>query len=168
MGARRAAIIALVVMGSFVVFMCAGALAVNPTDVSVTATVSSTVQLNMPTTAVDFGGPLEAGQNYQQAITASINSNKNWRLAVTKNRDLTGAVSLEVIPSANLTFETTSADPKVTVKAPAGTQFGTDTVVCEGTRGSGISSTITYSLSVPWDLAPDTYTATHTYTATQP
>lgn len=166
-GTRTMAIIGVAILGAFALFMCVGAFAATQQDVDVSASVASTLQLNMPTTTVDFGGgPLESGQTYTQAISASVNSNRGWSLRVTKDHDLQGVT--ESIPSSALTFGATSGDVRVTFKAPAGTTFGTGTLVVQGTRGSGISSSIGYSLSVPWDQEPDTYTATHTYTATQP
>jgi hypothetical protein len=158
-------VVLAIAVTAFLAIMCAGAIAANPTDVSVSLTVPSTLQLDMPTTAVAFG-TLQPGDSSNGVISATINSNKAWSLKVTKSDDMTGAVSGEKVPNANLTFVTTSANPNVTVKG-SGT-FGTGTLVCSGTRGSSITSTITYSVTVPWDLAPDTYTATHTYTATQP
>lgn len=163
---KKLVIAGILALGAFFLFMTVGAYADNPTGVSATAALAPTLQLNMPTTAVDFGGgPLEAGQNYNQAITASINSNKAYRLAVTKDHDLQGPT--ESIPSASFTFGAT-LPAGGTYNAPAGTEFGTATRVVEGARGNNRSTTITYSLTVPWDQAPETYTATHTYTATQP
>lgn len=166
---RRAALGALVMLGAVALFLSAGATAANPTSVSVSASVPSTIQLSMPTTAVDFGGAaLAPGSTYTQSIGATVNSNKSWTLKVTKDHDLRGAAPTpEEIPSADLTFTSASTDPKVT---PVGTptEFGTNTTVCSGTRGSSLASTITYSLTVPWDQTPDTYSATHVYTATQP
>ena len=165
------ALVVLVVVGAFALFLCSGAFAANPTNVSVSANVASTLQLSMPTTSVDFGGgPLAPGTSYDQVITATVNSNKAWSLKVTKDHDLSGTgATPEVIPSANLTFGAKSLDPLVTYKAPAGTQFSESAVnVVQGNRGSGISSSICYNLNVPWDLEPDTYRAAHVYTATQP
>ena len=174
MGARKKAIlVSVALIGVFTLCMSVGAIAANPTGVSVSANVPSTIQLNMPITAVNFGGgPLAPGSSYTQVITASINSNKGWSLKVTKDHDLLGGTSAETIPSADLTFTSASADPNVTVKVLTPTEFptvaqGAATAV-GGTRGSSISSSISYSLTVPWDQAPDTYSATHTYTATQP
>ena len=163
---KVATVVLAVALMAFLVVMFAGSIAsaADP-QVSVSLTVPTTLQLDMPTTSVPFG-TLQPGSSDSKPITATINSNKGWSLKVTKSDDLTGAVSGEKVPNANLTFVTTSANPNVTVKG-SGT-FGTGTLVCSGTRGSSITSTITYSVTVPWDLAPDTYSATHTYTATQP
>jgi hypothetical protein len=112
-------------------------------------------------------GAAVPGTTVTADITASINSNKAYALKVTTDGDLTGAVSLETIPSANFTFGAT-LPAGGTYNAPPSTTFGTDVSVVAGARGSARSTTISYSLDVPWDQAPDTYTATHTYTATQP
>jgi len=48
---------------------------------------------------------------------------------------------------------------KTKIPAPAG---ATADLAC------GSASTAKNSLTVPWDVEPGTYTATHTYTATQP
>jgi hypothetical protein len=166
---RRAVFTGLIVAAATALFICAGAIAANPTSVSVSASVPSTIELTMPTTVVNFGGgSLAPGSTYTQGISASVNSNKAWTLKVTKNHDLRGTgATPEDIPSADLTFTSSTSDPKVT---PVGTptEFGTNTTVCSGARGNNLSSTITYSLTVPWDQAPDTYSATHVYTATQP
>mgnify|MGYP000993959186 CR=1 FL=1 len=165
-GRKKAALIVLVVAGAVALFLCSGAFAANPTNVSVSANIATTLQLTMPTTSVDFGGgPLAPGSDYTGVITATVNSNKAWSLKVTKDHDLRGTgATPEVIPSGNLTFEATSADSRVTYKASANTPFGDTAVdVVRGNRGSNITSSITYSLRVPWELAPDTYSATHTY-----
>ncbi|MHB8893846.1 MAG: hypothetical protein ACYC99_01535 [Candidatus Geothermincolia bacterium] len=162
---KKAVLVALVVVGALGLFMCTGALAVNPTSVTVSATIPSTLQLTMPVTSVTWSGPQTPGATVTGDITASINSNKAYALKVTKDHDLQGAT--ESIPSANLTFGAT-LPVGGTYNAPAGTTFGTDTRVIEGARGNNRNTTISYSLTVPWDQAPDTYSATHVYTATQP
>lgn len=159
------ALVAFVALGLFV---CAGAIAANPTSVTVSAAISSTLQLNMPTTSITWSGPQEPGTTVTGNISATVNSNKAYALKVTKDHDLRGTgATPETIPSANLTFGATLPTGG-TYNAPAGTTFGTDTRVIEGARGNSLSTTITYSLTVPWDQAPDTYSATHVYTATQP
>ena len=148
--------------------MYTGAFAANPEDVGVSAQVSPAVRLTMSETLVDFGGgALEPGLQTED-ISASISSNRGWDLKVTKSQDMTGAVLSGVIPSANFTFGASSADGRVTYAAPASTQFGTDVTICSGNQGGNIDTTVSYSLDIPWDMEPDTYTATHTYTATQP
>jgi hypothetical protein len=163
---KKLVIVALVVLGAFGLFMSAGAIAATTANVNVSATISSTLELSMPTTSVTWtGAQAVPGTTVTAPISATINSNKNYALKVTKNHDLQGAT--ESIPSANFTFGAT-LPVGGTYNAPAGTTFGTDTSVIAGARGSGLSTTITYSLTIPWDQAPDTYTATHVYTATQP
>ncbi|MBN1288817.1 MAG: hypothetical protein JXA49_04180 [Actinobacteria bacterium] len=160
------ALLVVAVVGVFMALMCVGSFAVNPTDVSVSAQIAPTIQLDMPDTTVDFGGAgLAPGVVYNDSVTATVNSNRAWRLDVTKDQDLTSVSG--TIPSAQLTFSSVGDNFVPTVTA-TDEEFGTNTVVIEGARGSSLQSTITYSLDVTWDIEPDTYTATHTYTATQP
>ena len=101
MGTRRKAIlVALVVVGALTLFVCAGAFAADPAvDVTVSATIASTIQLTMPTTTVTWGAAVP-GTVMTADITASINSNKDYALKVTKNRDLTGTgATPPVIPT---------------------------------------------------------------------
>ena len=146
---------------------CLAASAGTEATVDVSAQAAGVIQLSMTEASVNFGGGLLTPREtpYAQPITAVVNSNKAWRITVTKDRNLTGGT--ESIPSGNLTFTATGPSGKTTYQAPAGTEFGSNTRVVEGTRGNGLSTTITYSLLVPWELEPDTYTASHTYTATQ-
>ncbi len=131
------------------------------------AAAPPSIQLTMSTPTVNFGGgmlqPREAP--YTQSIAATINSNKPWRILVTKDGDL--RVGAQTVPSANFTFSATGPAGKTAYEAPAGTQFGANVRVAEGTRGSGLATTINYSLTIPWELEPDAYSATHTYTALQ-
>ena len=173
MGTRRKAIlVALIVVGALTLFMCVGATgATQPPQqgVSVSATINATLELTMSTTSVTWNGATAIpGTTVTAPITATINSNKPYALTVTQDRLLTGTGTPQpTIASGNFTFGATIPTGG-TYNAPAGTEFGTATRVIEGARGSGLSTTITYSLTVPWDQTPDTYTATHTYTATQP
>lgn len=164
---KKTTVVGLVAAAALALFAFAGATAANPTDVTVSATVPTMLQLDMPTTAVTFGTVNPGDPAVTRNITATINSNKAYALKVTKNHDLQNAGGTQTIPSSYLTFGATMPAGG-TYNAPSGTQFGTDTEVIAGARGSGRSTTITYSLSVPWDQEPDAYTATHTYTATQP
>jgi hypothetical protein len=73
---KKAVLVALVVVGALGLFMCAGAMAVNPTNVSVSATINSTIELDMPTTSVTWtGAQAVPGTTVTAPITASINSN---------------------------------------------------------------------------------------------
>ena len=168
MGTRRKAIlVALVVVGALTLFVCAGAIAADspPIAVSVSATIPSTIQLTMPTTSVTWGAAVP-GTVMTSDITASVNSNKAWSLKVTKNHDLQNVGETQTILSSNFKF-TATAPPGGTGTLTA-TEFGTGVTVVAGVHGSGMGTTISYSLNVPWDQEPDTYLATHTYTATQP
>ena len=123
------------------------------------------INFRLSSSAVNFGGgTIEPSfSRYTDVLYATINANKAWRLSVSKDHDLTGVSG--TIPSENLTFAAEGPPGKTTFAATPGTQFGTNTGVVEGTRGSFLTTTITYSLNVPWTLEPDTYSATHTYTA---
>ena len=169
---RRAKVLALagiVLMAAFLAFMCTGAFAANPSTVTVSANLASVLQLSMSKATVDFGGVLQPGSTHTDTDIATVDSNKIWSLKVTKSSDLHDAVSGMSIPSANLTYGSTSANPNVLNLQASGTQFGASTNVCNTCgRGPAMAVTVTYSLTVPWNVEPGTYTATHTYTATQP
>jgi hypothetical protein len=122
------------------------------------------LQFAISTGTIDFGGLLTPGI-YSQSLTAVVNSNQTWRILVTKGGDLTGASGS--IPSSFFTVGAVGPVGYTTYQAPAGTEFGTDTLVVAGTRGANLATTITYRLSVPWTIAPDSYSAAHTYTAVQ-
>lgn len=123
------------------------------------------LQFSLSTGTVNFGGSMSPGQVYTQAVTAAINSNQTWRISVTKSGDMQGTTGS--VPSSYFTFGAVGPAGNTTYQAPAGTEFGTDTLVVSGTRGANLRTTITYRLSVPWDLAADSYSASHTYTAVQ-
>jgi hypothetical protein len=161
----------LVMLGTFsailLVVLGGIAMAANPENVTVTAPVAPTIRLSVSKNAVNFGGGNlnpETG-SYSDSLTASVSSNILWRLQVEKNRDLTGTDVANVIPSSQLTFGSSSGDARVTATQPAGTEFGgAATMVAEGNRGGAMGLTINYGLDIEWEDAPDTYTATHTYT----
>lgn len=137
------------------------------TDMEREAAAPPSLQLAISSSSVDFGGgPLEPGDTpYAQSIDATVNSSRSWRILVTKDGDLQGGT--QTIPSANFTFSATGPSGRTIYQAPAGTEFGTNTRVVEGTRGSNLATAISYSLTIPWELEPDTYSAVHTYTALQ-
>lgn len=143
------------------------ALAANPENVSVTAPVAQTIRLSVSKNTVNFGGGSlnpETG-SYADSLTATVRSNVDWRLQVEKNRDLTGTGN--VIPSSQLTFTSSSSNPRVTAVQSSATEFGatgSPTMVAEGTKGNNIDVSVDYGLTITWDDSPDTYTATHTYT----
>jgi len=124
-----------------------------------------TLQFSLSGGTMSFGGSLTPGQSYAQSAGATVNSSMSWRISVTKASDLQGASGS--IPSAYFTFGAEGPAGHTTYQAPAGTEFGTDTLVVSGTRGSGMATTITYRLTVPWNVAADTYSASHIYTAVQ-
>ena len=143
------------------------ALAANPENVSVSAPVASTIRLAVSKNTVDFGGGSldpETG-SYSDSLTATVRSNVAWELQVEKNQDLTSPSG--IIPSSQLTFTSASANPRVTAVQGSDTEFGltgSPTMVAQGTRGNNIDVSVNYGLNITWDDAPDTYSATHTYT----
>ena len=130
-----------------------------------TMSAPPTIQFSISVSTVDFGGGSLTPQAtpYTQPFTTAVNSNMSWRVSVTKDHDLQGTV--QSVPSGNFTFSAVGPAGTTTYQAPTGTQFGTDVVVVEGTRGGNLTTTITYSLLVPWSIEADSYSAAHTYTA---
>lgn len=155
------AMLALLLLG-------APAKAANPENVDVSATVAEALRLTVTGAPVDFGGSLlpDGGPGldgvYTDSIGASVSANKPWTLVVDKDQDLTSGSG--VIPSSRLTFTSTSGDSRVTATRGSATEFGTDVMVAEGNRGGNIALTVNYRVDIEWEDAPDTYTATHTYT----
>ena len=168
---KKGLIIGGILVGCLMLFMAVGAFAANPTGptgVSVSATLSSGLQLTMSSTSIDFG-TVAPWSTTPASTTATVNSNKAWSLRAQKNTDLT--TGTYTIPSENLTYTSTTTTPAtVHNTVVASTQFSTTTAaVCSGCdKGSSMTLTMNYSLTVPWTNEPGTYTATHTYTATQP
>jgi hypothetical protein len=164
------ALAGVMLVAAFMVFMGVGSFAANPESVSVSAAVASSLQLAVNTNTVDWGGgSLAPGSSYSDSITATVNSNKPWSLAVRKSQDLTNGT--DSIASSNLTYTSSSSDGRVKGLVGSATQFNTsDANVCSGCdRGANMSLDVNYSLTVPWDVEGGlTYSATHTYTATQP
>jgi hypothetical protein len=164
-------LVGMVVLGAFTVFMCAGAFgAEDSTTVGVTVKVPPTIQLSVSGGPVDYGSLPPGSTNTSKTLAVGINSNKTWNLFVAKNHDLQNGTNL--IPSADFKFLGEGAGSGVTIDAGAYTEFGgTNTQIAHGTRGASRNLTVRYSLMVPWDVEGDdanSYTATHTYTATQP
>ena len=124
-----------------------------------------TIQFSISVGTVNFGGGSLTPQAtpYTQPFTTAVNSNTSWRISVTKDHDLQGTV--ETVPSSNFSFSAVGPAGNTTYQAPTGTEFGTDVLAVEGTRGGHLTSTITYSLIVSWGVEADNYSATHTYTA---
>ncbi len=162
------ALVGLMLVGAFVVFMGVGGFAVTASQpVTVQAGIPATIQLTVGT-PVNFGAALAPGSTYAASTTATVHSNKTWGMTVTAGSLLTSVGF--TIPSTNLTYGVTSADDKVKGEQAAGTEFSitpTTTNVCSGCdRGGPENLSIDYSLTVPWDVEAGNYTATHTYTAT--
>lgn len=161
---RKILIICAGVLGAFIVFMCVGAMAADPT-VEISATIVSTLNFSLNSTAFTWGA-IEPGVDKTDTTTATISSNKGWSVSVTKDQDLTSPSGV-IDPSAFTFTSAPDGGGKITTYQSTDTAFGTDTQVYVGTRAGGIEGVITYKLVVSWDIAADVYTATHTYTAIQ-
>ncbi len=164
------ALLGVVLVAAFMLFMGIGSFAANPESVSVSAAVAASMQLSVNTNTVDWGGgSLAPGSSYSDSITATVNSNKPWSLAVSKNQDLTNGSNS--IASTNLRYTSSSSDSRVKNLVGTPTEFTTSDVnVCSACdRGANMSLDVSYGLTVPWDVEGGlTYSATHTYTVTQP
>ena len=162
------ALVGLMLVGAFVVFMGVGGFAATTSaPVTVNAGIPTTIQLTVDS-PVDFGAALAPGSTYASSTTATVHSNKTWGMTVTADSLLTQGTF--TIPSTNLTYGVSSANGKVKGMQAAGTEFVTtpgSSNVCSGSdRGGPEVLSINYSLTVPWDVEAGAYTATHTYTAT--
>jgi|GEM_PF-1122287 len=144
--------------------------AANPEQVNVSATVAEALRLTVSTNTVDFGGAglLPDGGAaldgvYTDSLDATVWANRNWRLQVSKDQDLTSGSNF--IPSSRLTFTSASGDGRVSAVRGSATEFGTGTMVAEGTKGGSIGPvTVNYRVDIDWEDEPGTYTAVHTYT----
>lgn len=142
--------------------------AANEESVSVSATVAEALRLSVSKSTINFGGSLlpdggtELDGVYTDTLGATVSANRPWRLEVDKDGDLTSASG--TIPSSRLTFTSSSSDGRVTATKGNPTEFGTDVMVAEGNRGGNIDLSVNYRVDIEWEDAPDTYTATHTYT----
>jgi hypothetical protein len=164
---RIMALVGLMSVGAFVVFMGIGGFAVEDSgSIGVSAGIAPTIQLTMGPD-IDFGPALAPGTSYSGSTTATVNSNKTWLMSVEKDGDLTqGAFT---IPSENLTYGSDNGgDTRIKNTQASGATFELDpgSNVANGCdRGAVEAVNINYSLTVPWDVEAGTYTATHTYTA---
>jgi hypothetical protein len=162
------ALVGLMLVGAFVVFMGVGGFAATASaPVTVNAGIAPTIQLTVAS-PVNFGAALAPGSTYNASTTATVSSNKSWGMTVTAGSLLTQG--LFTIPSANLTYGVTSSDGKVKGMEAGPTQFALTPLtsnVCAGSdRGAAETLSVNYSLVVPWDVEAGSYTASHTYTAT--
>lgn len=167
---RRMKVLGILGVASLLLVFLLGvpAQADNPENVSVSANVAEALRLSVSTNTIDFGGSLlpDGGPGldgvYTDTLGATVSANRPWRLEVDKNQDLTSPSG--TIPSSRLTFTSSSSDGRVTAVQSSATEFGTDVMVAEGNRGGNIDITVSYRVDIEWEDAPDTYTATHTYT----
>ncbi len=173
---KKTLIICAGMLGVFMVFMCTGAMAVNPTNNVVTVGVAPTINLVMTGTPVDYGVLAPPTTDTTKVLGVTISSNKAWSLNVSKNQDLTmtkGATTY-TIPSANFLYKCQNVGAGVTNNQVAYAPFPlVDTLLASGIRGISRTLDVQYSLTIDWDteaydVVTDQYTATHTYTATQP
>jgi hypothetical protein len=168
---KRMALVGVVLLAGFMVFMAAGGFAdVSPPAVSVSAGVTTSLAFSFSSgVPVDFGSGLAPGSTTTKNAVASVSSNKPWAVSVTKTGDLsTLGPPPYTMPITALTF-TATGGPEVQNPA-TDAQFGAgSTTVCSGCdRGGGIALNIAYKLVVPWTAPEGTYGTSHTYTASQP
>lgn len=164
---KRMALVGVILLGAFMLFMSVGGFAASSSQgVTVSATVSKSIQLTMNPSPLLLGTQPPGGP-YPGTIAATVNSNATWSMGVVKSGDLNDGAG-NIIPSADLTYTSSTSDGRVKNLQGTAIEFGSSsTNVCNGSdRGSGETLIVNYSLTVPWDIPPGTYTATHTYTVT--
>lgn len=160
----------VVMLAGFMVFMGAGSYAANPETVGVSVTVSPTTQLSMTGIPVAYGAlaPQDPpAEDTTKVLGVRINSNRDWALGITTSGNLTDSGS-NTIPSGNFLFQGENAGPSgVTLDINSYQEFGAKQIA-HGTRGGNRTLDVRYSLLIDWDVAPAAYSATHTYTVTNP
>jgi hypothetical protein len=168
---RRTKMLALtgvILLAGFMVFMGIGGFAANPETVNVSVTVPTTLQMSMTGMPVAYGSIAPPATDTSKTLGVTISSNKDWALAVKKGGDLSDGGS-NTIPSANFMFRGQNPGAGVTIVTGSYTQFAlTDTAIATGTRGASRTLDVNYSLLIDWGIVPAAYSATHTYTATNP
>ena len=175
-GRTKAIILMGGLLGLLLFALCGVAMAAQQSaTVGVSANVGQALSLSVNKSIanpINFGGGTldPSVGTYNDALTATVSSNKSWTLQVSKDQDLTGGTS--VIPSSQLTFTSSSSNPAVTPSSlKTGAQFGTGaspTTVAAGTKAGGIQVGVAYTLNITWNDDPVLYGATHTYTAVAP
>jgi hypothetical protein len=167
---RRVALAGTIVLAAFMAFMCMGSFGAEATQsIGVSVRVPPTIQLSVAGGPVDYGDAVPGTPITDKVLSVGINSNKNWNLLVRKDHDLDNGA--QTIASSAFLFRGENAGAGVTIDTGSYTEFGAaNTQIANGTRGAGRSLDVRYSLTVPWDTegSTDSYSATHTYTATQP
>lgn len=112
-------------------------------NVNVSATVNPKITLTVDTPdaaqSVDFGA-VDPGTTGGKTVDLSVNSNKQFDLAVTQDTTSFGGITLNRTLGA-----------------------GENDIA----KGAGIARSDDYSIDVPWTTDPGAYTATVTYTVTQ-
>ena len=129
---------------------------------TVTFDNSTALSLTIPETTYDFGSvsPSSAAQA-ENAVTATVKSNANWALKVKGDTNFVSGVN--TIPVGRLSWATNGTDWTTMTTSDA-------TVATDGsTDESGDSYGMDYKLLLQWgDTIADDYSATITYTATNP
>jgi hypothetical protein len=174
---KRTKILALVgvmLVGAFVVFMGIGGFAASDTEnITVTAGIAKALQMTSGGNAAFASAAVPGGAAVTAGTSMIVSSNATWSMSVYKSRDLTNTgAPASVIPSADLTLSSSGVEGTVTDQTIG--LVGSPTTVNSGSaRGFERAVSITYSLTLPddatsWALASDEgdYTATHTFTAT--
>jgi hypothetical protein len=163
------ALVGLMLVGAFVVFMGIGGFAASDAkSITVTAGIAKTIQMTSGGNATFASSAVPGGVAVTATTSMTVSSNATWAMTVYKSQDLTNGGS--AIPSADLTL--TSSGVEGTVTGVTIGLLASPTTICTGcTRGFQRTVGISYSLLLPddstsWGLADGTYTATHTFTAT--
>jgi hypothetical protein len=165
---KMMALTGVILLAGFMVLMSIGGFAANPETVNVSVTVPATIQMNMTGMPVSYGSLVPPTTDTSKTLGVTISSNKDWSLAVKKGGDLSDG-GVNTIPSANFLFRGQNPGAGVTIVTGSYTQFGlADTTVATGTRGASRTLDVNYSLLIDWNVEAAAYSATHTYTATNP
>lgn len=126
-------------------------------DVTVSATVSPHLTLTIPTSTVGLGS-LTPGNTTSGTSVITVKSNKAYTFSGAATGDLDSYL-LSTYTSAGSDMGVTLSDPQTD-----GTSFS-DTSVVKGV--TNITATYTLDLTNAWDLDPNSYSRTYTYTAVQ-
>lgn len=149
------------VLAVFGLIMTSGvAMAANPSVVSVTANVPSSLDLTIASGSPVAFGSVVPGDVSNQSLVLNVKSNKPWNLAV-KTGGLLKNVGGSTIASSQLLY---SGGDKTD------TQFTVTDVnlyTANQAKTGSTDVTVAYKLTVLWTDDPGAYTASHTYTLAQ-
>ncbi|MCL5292370.1 MAG: hypothetical protein M1548_07575 [Actinobacteria bacterium] len=153
--------IAVAVVAVLTLVLSSTTLGMDTKSVSVTATSSSKVILELVAPAsgtVSFGNVnLDTANETISAVSIRVKSNELWTLKV-KATNFTGATTGTTIPASNLEWRT-GANPYV---ALSNLDY---TITSNHSRGV-TNYAFDYRLNIGYDYPPDNYTSTVTYTLT--